>query len=248
MFFALSEVRWPEKLDADDLTKAFLLYCVANLTRSHAQLFQDLFVDLVYDGAPGTFCEFGATDGVSLSNTYYLEAVRGWRGVLSEPSVRWQPALQANRPSTPKDFRCVFSATGERVDFNEVDTGELSGIAALTAKDFHAKSRLGGKVYTVETVTLNDMLAEHGIDRLDYLSVDTEGSELVILEKFDFARFNPGVLTVEHNFTETRGKLHALFTGHGYVRVLEQLSMFDGWYVRPDLLSEIHARLGISSR
>lgn len=33
----------------------------------------------------GIFIEAGANNGIRQSNTYYLEAVRGWKGILVEP-------------------------------------------------------------------------------------------------------------------------------------------------------------------
>ena len=43
------------------------------------------------------------------------------------------------------------------------------------------------------------------------MSIDTEGSELLILENFDFNKFGPKIITVEHNFTPAQEKLNALF-------------------------------------
>ena len=65
---------------------------------SQAQLWQDLFVlhelDLKRDGY---FVEFGATNGVSLSNTHLLEKRFGWKGILAEPARCWHAALEKNR-------------------------------------------------------------------------------------------------------------------------------------------------------
>ena len=41
-----------------------------------------------------TFLEFGATDGLELSNSYMLENFLGWKGVLSEPSPQWHNLLK----------------------------------------------------------------------------------------------------------------------------------------------------------
>lgn len=46
------------------------------------------------------------------------------------------------------------------------------------------------------------------------MSVDAGGNELVILEAFDFERFAPKIVTVEHNFTEAQSKLDELFARH----------------------------------
>ena len=69
---------------------------------------------------------------------------------------------------------------------------------------------------------------------IDYLSIDTEGSELEILNAFDFSRYDTSIITVEHNYTENRKKIHSLLSRNGYERVFEQYSQFDDWYVKKD--------------
>ena len=59
---------------------------------------------------------------------------------------------------------------------------------------------------------------------MDFLSVDTEASELAILEAFDFSSFTFGAIFVGHNFTENREKIYELLTPSGVVR-LDCLSM-----------------------
>ncbi len=212
--------------DTHDITRAFVHY-----PNSKSQLRQDLFA-LTFGNSPsGFFVEFGATDGVSLSNTYLLETHLGWTGILSEPARGWHAALERNRRCTI-DKRCVWSQTGDRVFFNEVDDRELSTVKVFSGSDGHAKSRRRGTIYEVETVSLLDLLREHHAPKIiDYLSIDTEGSEFEILREFDFSQFSFRAVTVEHNFTPMREKIHHLLTGNGYVRVFEEFSEWDDWYL-----------------
>src|SRR5262245_15786531 len=64
----------------------FLKYCVSKMDETHAQLCQDLLVLFLLDGKrDGYFVEFGAMDGITLSNTFLLESKYSWRGIAAEP-------------------------------------------------------------------------------------------------------------------------------------------------------------------
>lgn len=204
------------------------------LPQSRAQFRQDLFV-LAELGLKrdGFFVEFGATDGVNLSNTHLLEKEFGWRGILAEPARCWHAGLAANRGCTI-DHRCVWKISGETIAFNQTAMPELSTIDKFSSADLHKEARKAGSRYDVTTVSLMDLLAEHGAPQhIDYLSIDTEGSEFDILESFEFDRYDVRVITCEHNFTPMRRRVHALLTAKGYVRKFETVSEFDDWYVKP---------------
>ncbi len=218
---------------------AFLGCCVEHVAQSHAQLLQDLFV-LYRTGFKrnGYFVEFGATDGVTLSNTCLLERGYGWSGILAEPFPVWHAVLAANRRAAI-DHRCIWSASGEEMAFIASREPELAGLRATADEDMHAARRVAGAgEIEVPTVSLNDLLEEHGAPRdIDYLSVDTEGSEFDILAAFDFSRYRIRIISVEHNYMDTkREAIRQLLAQHGYQREFEAFSNWDDWYVRPDIL------------
>lgn len=200
--------------------------------KSKSQLGQDILA-LSRKGLSesGYFVEFGATNGVDLSNTWILEKHFGWSGVLCEPSREWQKNLLENR-SCSIDLRCVYPGESRFVSFVQTTLGELSTISSFKNSDGNSISRRVGARYEVETVSLLELLRTHGAPKfIDFLSVDTEGSELDILEDFSFEEYSFGLICVEHNFTKNREKLFELLTSKGYKRIHEGLSSFDDWYV-----------------
>lgn len=212
-----------------------------------SQLCQDFWViyllDLLGPGAPpeGFFVEFGAYDGITLSNTYLLEKAFGWAGILAEPA----PAQAANCRrirGCVVDERCVWHTSGQRVEFNEVPGHEeLATVTTYETADMHAPTRAGARrVVEATTVSLADLLAEHHAPKtIGYASIDTEGSEYDILAAFDFSRHQFLVLSVEHNFTVAREKLEALLSGAGMTRVPRSLRLFDDLYVHRDIASRL---------
>ena len=206
---------------------------------SRSQLFQDLFVLFIHEmKTHGTFLEFGATNGIELSNSLILEREFSWTGVLVEPSPQWHPDLSTNRPDAVVLDSCVFTETGRQLDFFVSDAGVLSTLDEFRESDAstmpgNAKVRnKSGYHCKVETISLNDvMLRYFNGGSIDFMSVDTEGSEFLILQEFDFKKYAPKVVTVEHNFSENQKKLDALFKDNGYVRYFEKFTQFDAWYV-----------------
>ena len=199
---------------------------------SKSQLGQD-FLALIASGAkkPGFFVEFGAADGIGLSNSYLLEKEFGWSGLLCEPGRSWHEDLKKKRSCTI-DFRCVYSRSGEQISFSENYIGELSGITEFAGDDHHGLINKTTGSYQVETISLVDVLKYHNAPKhIDFLSVDTEGSEFEILNAFDFSQHTFGAICVEHNFTANRVKVKNLLLANGYRQVYPELSEFDDWFV-----------------
>jgi FkbM family methyltransferase len=195
-----------------------------------SQLGQDLWVLERTGYKPGGFfVEFGATDGVLLSNTWLLEQHFGWRGLCAEPNRGFYQQLQVNRTCTVSDA-CIGGHSGEQVAF--VLSDAYGGRLADAHADQHGAKRDAyrdtGQVVTLETVSLDDFLKRHQAPReIDTISIDTEGSEYAILSTFPFEQWNVRLWTIEHNFTERRQDIRRLMEHNGYVCTEAQ---WDDWY------------------
>jgi len=198
---------------------------------SRSQLGQDLWVlEQLKWKQGGYFVEFGATDGVLLSNTWLLEKHFGWQGLCAEPNPKLFKRLQMNR-SCSISPACIYRSTGEQMRFVCADA--YGGLADLGQDDQHVDKRNAyaavGDVIEVTTTSLMDLLDQHQAPAvIDYLSIDTEGSELEILLGIDWNRYQFRCITVEHNFTVQREGIQALLEGQGYQR---REAQWDDWYV-----------------
>jgi FkbM family methyltransferase len=212
-------------------------YVLENFGLSRAQLQQDLVAQWNLSSnemkrESPFFVEFGATDGITLSNTYLLEKEFGWDGLVCEPGIRWQNKLSRNR-SCKIDQRCVYSTSGMSIQFTEASEAELSTISSFAENDSWSEARKNSIQYIVETVSLEDLLlANNAPKKIDYLSVDTEGSEYEILKNFNFYNWEIDFISVEHNFTQRREEIHGLLSSFGYSRKYESISKWDDWYFR----------------
>ena len=203
---------------------------INNISFSKSQNAQDLFVlsELNFK-KKGFFVEFGATDGIDLSNTYLLEKKFSWKGILAEPARQFHKHLEENR-NVFIEKNCVWHSSNKNLIFNEI--GGLSTIDSFSDFDINSKGRSGGKKYKVQTISLEDLLDKYNApSKIDYLSIDTEGSELEILSSFNFEKYKFQIITVEHNYNSNREQIYKLLLQKGYIRKYTDISKVDDWYV-----------------
>ena len=192
-----------------------------------SQLGQDHLVDQYFGGKRGgVFVDIGAYDGVTFSNTLMLERDRGWTGICIEPLPDVFAVLRQSRQCV-----CVQACMGNReeaaVDFLSVQspatpTRMLSGVVSeydprhRTRVDTEV-GRFGGStsVIRVPMRHLHRLLQEHGLSRVDYLSIDTEGSELLILRSTILSAIGSPCVTVENNYDDPA--IHEALAAQGYV-------------------------------
>jgi FkbM family methyltransferase len=158
-----------------------------------------------------------------------LEKHFGWEGVCAEPNPKLFERLQKNRTCRVSPA-CVYRSTGEHMSFVLADV--YGGLADLGHDDQHVEKRNAyqavGDVVDMTTTSLMDLLDQHGAPAvIDFLSIDTEGSELAILEGVDWSRYQFRCITVEHNFTAQREAIQTLMEAQGYQH---REAQWDDWY------------------
>jgi FkbM family methyltransferase len=162
---------------------------------------------LLPDVSEGVFFDIGANDGINISNTYYFEKVLNWTGIAIEPLPRAYKQLLVNRRCF-KVNGCVTDYDGE-TRFLEIQDGceMLSGIPNKFDKQHERRVRKYLRRYkassheiVVPCYTPARLLRKHGIAQVNYLSVDTEGGEIDILQAIDFQNIEIDVVSVENNY------------------------------------------------
>lgn len=207
--------------------------------KSYAQLYQDVFVLWYLNFKDnGYFVDFGATNGVEISNTYMLEKDFNWQGIVAEPAKVWHKELKNNR-NCYIDTNCVWNVSNQTIMFDEGSNSEWSCISEFVSDESRIM-RGNSNEYSVNTISLNDLLEKYNAPtEIDYISLDTEGSELTILEAFDFSKYTVKFITCEHNDeTEIKGyrnAIYSLLSSKGYDRIWTHLSAQDDWYVLKEL-------------
>jgi FkbM family methyltransferase len=179
----------------------------------------------------GTFLDVGAGNGIDLSNSKALEEL-GWDGVCVECNPESYAEFVKNRPDTDLEKRALWRESGQVLEFTTSAIPYLSGITATIGK--YMGRPVTGPQLPVRTVSMEDMFQHWDLPRqIDYMSLDTEGSEFIILQSMpEDIVFS--VITVEHNYEEPkRTQIKQLLESRGYTLVKEV--QFDDWYMHESM-------------
>lgn len=170
--------------------------------RSYSQSGEDLLVAGLLSGVEkGVYVDVGAYHPIQYSNTYSLYK-KGWSGFVIEPN---------------EQFRSLYRFFRTRDHFLNVGVGEKSGVAdyymfsdgaynTFDAKEADLRKKqnypkfLGTK--NLPVLPLSNVFKENAIDHVDFLSIDVEGLDVMVLESHDWSFF-PKVIVIEDNTLKT---------------------------------------------
>ncbi len=160
----------------------------------------------------GVFIDIGAYDGITYSNSYFFEKELGWSGICIEPLKKPFKKLKALRKCICING-CIADVAG-MIDFIKVtsphiNTLMLSGMLS-TYEPQHLQRmqqeivEMGGsfKIIKRSAYRFNDLMQQHNITAIDYLSIDVEGGELSILKSIDFDTYYIYAISVENNYRD----------------------------------------------
>jgi len=187
----------------------------------HSQYGQDqVALELLREPQKGVFLDIVANDGLTISNSLLFEE-KGWQGICIEPHPAIFNELQNNRKC-----HCVNACIADKdgwVDFLAVEgpSHMLSGIFSFM-DPYHLEriekeiAENGGckKLIKVEALTPATLLKRYSITDIDFLSIDTEGCELPILQTFNFDENPASVISVENG--SRSASLFKFLSSRGY--------------------------------
>ena len=173
----------------------------------------------------GTFVDVGASDPFIATNTAYMEIDLNWNGICIEPHPIFFKKLDESS-RTCKKYNCAVSDFNGSVDFVTVDgyASMLSGIKENYNNE-HWKRLVDEtnqhgdnvEIIKIECKTLSSILKENNMTNIDYLSIDTEGSELKVLKGVDFEEYNIKVISAENQTSDTSVRNFLESNGYRFV-------------------------------
>ena len=173
-------------------------------------------------GVVGTLIDVGAHSGCSAAP--FLES--GWTVHAFEPDAENCTGLYdlaRVHPGLTVDPRAVSDR--EAVDVPFYTSPVSTGISGLSR--FHESHREATRVCTT---TLSAYCAEQGIQKVEFLKIDTEGFDLPVLRGFPWEQIRPGIVLCEFEDWKTRLQgytltdIAAFLLEHGYSLMVSE------WY------------------
>ncbi len=174
----------------------------------YSQFGEDKIMSNFFDNEYKGICvEVGADNGISLSNTYFFEK-KGWNCLCIEPIPKSFEVCSKNRKYCLN--YCVSDNDNDNVDFSVViqQNGNTSGISSLEI-DERLLENHKNIIKSVDKISVNvrkldTIFSEINFPKdIDFISIDTENTELSVLKGIDFDKFNIKFLIIENNFNES---------------------------------------------
>lgn len=199
------------------------LHTISNMLSATPLFFsqagQDRVVDRLLDGKRnGIFVDVGGYDGVTGSNSMFFEVFRDWTGILIEASPTQLKMAKAVRHCPCLGY--AVAGNSGTSEFMEVTSGftQMSGFLDTYATGLLDKVRANPQhkeiIHSLPKRTLQSILTEQKLDKIDFLSLDVEGAEIDILSGFPFDKFDIDVLSIENNAQSS--DLQVLMKSKGY--------------------------------
>ena len=188
-------------------------------------------MDLFGFKSNGVFIEAGACDGILNSNTFFLEKNYEWTGLLVEPIKEYYLQLEQNRDVIISNV-ALSQVNNQQLDFLITANKDLSTIKGYEDNDYHSENRKNYKIKKVPTRSLDQLIEENLQNiKIDFLSLDTEGSEFDIIKSLDFLKHKINVICVEHNFNMNRVLIHNHLSANNYKKLHFPFLQIDDFYI-----------------
>lgn len=173
-------------------------YRVVNryLRGSYAQKGEDLLIDRFFHfKKDGFYVDIGASHPQDASNTKIFYD-KGWRGINVEPNPG-RIALFARERPRDINLNIGVGSTAQRAAFYQFEPATFSTFSRAEATmleetGFHLK-----RTVEVPVKRLEDILDAYSVSTIDFMSVDTEGLEMEVLDSNNWRKYRPTLLCIE---------------------------------------------------
>ncbi len=142
----------------------------------------------------GIYLDVGCQHPVSNNNTYLLFK-KGWSGINIDLDQKSIELFNLVRKNDINLNTAVSSSVTEKKLFFYHDKSAINTLDEDVSNFQSAKVK---EIRNVKTNTLNNILNENNIKKIDYLNIDVEGHEIDVLNGFDIKKYSPEIVSIEY--------------------------------------------------
>lgn len=192
---------------------------------SYAQNREDVRLARVFTEPTGFYIDIGAADPTTHSMTRHFYD-RGWHGINVEPRADGFAAIQQARPRD-LTLQAVIGGTNGDAPFFEITRREMGELSTSRPDRVPELRKAGHDMveHRRTSMTLARLCEQHAPSRIDFLSIDVEGSEADVIAGGDWKRWRPRVLVVEAldltSLTSAHARWEPMLLDAGYIFVVE---------------------------
>ncbi|HSC54385.1 MAG TPA: FkbM family methyltransferase [Phnomibacter sp.] len=173
---------------------------------SFSQQAEDLHIARFFNNkTAGFYIDVGAFHPVQLSNTYKFYC-NGWHGINIEPNPDQFDTFEQLRPRD-MNLNIAIGEKGQTLMYHKFDMPALNSFSTEHVKDWAARPGFNLlETVSIKTASLEDILDKHlppNID-IDFMTVDVEGWDMVVLASNNWIKYRPTLLLVEFSLDVSR--------------------------------------------
>ncbi len=173
--------------------------------KSYSQYGEDLKILEFFKNKKGNLLDIGANDGRTISNSL-LFIEEGWSGVLIEAShIAFEKLVKEHENN--KNIYCLNKCLSDKIgkttfyhNLNHFGRGDTDLLSTIVESNYQDSSRgFSFSKFEIDCVDFNTLYEEMPIKKFDYISIDIEGMDLLILKQMNLNDMEVELLIIEYN-------------------------------------------------
>ena len=155
-----------------------------------------LILNIFKNKNKGFYIDIGCGHPIKNNNTYLLNK-KGWHGInidLDKENIKLFNIFRK------KDLNLPIAVSDKEHEADLYFYHEKSALNTISKKNADFQKAKVTSIKKVKTQSINKILenSPYHNQKIDFLSIDVEGSELDILKGFNFEKYSPKVIVVEY--------------------------------------------------
>ena len=163
----------------------------------YGEFAEDIMVNRIFKNKDiGTYIDIGAYHPIKGSLTYKLHK-RGWRGINIDISKTSIDLFKISRPEDININCAISNFSGETFYYENSPINQQNSLLKDSENQLKIK---------IQSYKLEEVINLNNLKKVDYINIDTEGTEMDVIKGINFDNIQPILFTIEDNSFEKNEK------------------------------------------